>query len=97
VRVAVVCPGPVDTGFIADLERVPDLVYSQPMSSPEQVADAILACIVADRREVALPWLSGKLATLGYLSPSLSRALRPMFEKIGQRNKRAYLKRKQQQ
>jgi len=94
IRVAVVCPGPVDTDFFGDIEKVPDLVFSQPMSSPERVADAVLSCLVADRVEVALPWLSGKLATLGYLSPSLLRALRPFFERIGARKKRAYIERK---
>jgi hypothetical protein len=41
-----------------------------------------------------LPWLSGKLCTLGYLSPRLLRALRPLLLRRGARNKRAYLARK---
>ena len=95
IRVATVSPGPVDTDFFADLDRVADIVFSQPMSTPGEVADAVLKCLRDHGGEIALPYLSGKLATLGYLSPRLSRALRPMLERRGARNKRAYaLKRK---
>jgi short-subunit dehydrogenase len=95
VTVSVVSPGPVDTGFFgAELERVADVVFSQPMSSADEVAKAIISCIDAGTPETALPWLSGKLCTLGYLSPALTRLLRPAMEKRGARNKRAYIERK---
>jgi short-subunit dehydrogenase len=95
VTVSVVSPGPVDTGFFgADLERVADIVFSQPMRTAEQVAKAVLRCIDEGTLEVALPWLSGKLCTLGYLSPALTRLLRPAMEKRGARNKRVYIERK---
>jgi short-subunit dehydrogenase len=94
IAVTTVSPGPVDTDFFGDLERVADLTFSQPMSTPEEVADAVLECIRTGRDEIALPWASGKLATLGYLSPTLLRALRPAMEKLGARNKRAYIERK---
>jgi short-subunit dehydrogenase len=95
VTVSVVSPGPVDTGFFgAELERVADVVFSQPMSTAEQVANAIVRCIDEGTSEIALPWLSGKLCTLGYLSPSLTRLLRPAMEKRGARNKHAYMERK---
>jgi hypothetical protein len=64
------------------------------MSTAEQVAKAIVRCIDEGTPEIALPWLSGKLCTLGYLSPVLTRLLRPAIEKRGARNKRAYIKRK---
>jgi short-subunit dehydrogenase len=95
VTVSVVSPGPVDTGFFGvELERVADVVFSQPMSTAEQVAEAIVRCIDEGTPEIALPWLSGKLCTLGYLSPALTRLLRPALEKRGARNKRAYIQRK---
>ena len=93
--VSLVSPGPVDTGFFgAELERVADVVFSQPMSTAEEVAKAIVRCIDEGTPEIALPWLSGKLCTLGYLSPVLTRLLRPAIEKRGARNKRAYIERK---
>jgi short-subunit dehydrogenase len=95
VRVSVVCPGPVDTGFFGpDLAAVPDLVFSQPMSSAEQVAAAVLRAVEGDADEIDVPALSGKLATLGYLSPRLFASLRPLLEKQGARNKRRYLRRR---
>jgi len=95
VTVSVVSPGPVDTGFFGEeLERVADVVFSQPMSTAEEVAGAIVRCIEEGTREIALPWLSGKLCTLGYLSPALTQLLRPAMEKRGARNKRAYIARR---
>lgn len=95
ITISVISPGPVDTGFFgAELERVADIVFSQPMSTAEQVANAVMQCIDEGTPEVALPWLSGKLCTLGYLSPPLTRLLRPALEKRGARNKRAYIARK---
>jgi NAD(P)-dependent dehydrogenase (short-subunit alcohol dehydrogenase family) len=94
ITVSTVSPGPVDTGFFGDVASVPDLVFSQPMSTAEEVADAVLDCIRGAPREVALPALSGKLATLGYLFPSLNRMLRPLFEKRGAAAKRRYMQRK---
>ena len=95
IAVSVVSPGPVDTGFFGDEpERVADIVFSQPMSSADQVADAVLECIRSKRAEIAIPWISGKLCTAGYLSPGLLRALRPMLQKRGAKAKRAYIEAK---
>ena len=95
VRVLSVCPGPVDTGFLGeDLAQVPDLVFSQPMSSAEQVARAVISAIASGRQETDVPALSGKLCTLGYLSPALFRALRPGFEQLGARKKAAAIARR---
>src|SRR5262249_54898777 len=45
VRASSICPGPVDTNFFGDIDTVPDIVFSQPMHTAEQVADAVLDCI----------------------------------------------------
>ncbi len=76
-------PGPVDTGFFGEISEVPNLVFSQPMSTADQVADAVLQAIEGDALEIDVPALSGRLATLGYLSPRLFSALRPVFERRG--------------
>lgn len=94
VRVCAVCPGPVDTGFFGDVSTVPDLVFSQPMSSAEQVADAVLRAVEEDVEEIDVPVLSGKLATLGYLSPKFFTALRPLLERRGAANKQRFMARR---
>jgi short-subunit dehydrogenase len=95
IRVHSVSPGPVDTGFfLAELDQVTPITFSQPMSTPEQVAAAVIACLEGGRQEVPLPWASGKLATLGYLSPTFLDLLRPVMEKIGRKKKAAYAARK---
>jgi hypothetical protein len=96
IHVASVCPGPVDTGFLGDLSSVPDLVFSQPMSTPEEVAAAVLRAVEERIRELDVPFLSGKLATLGYLTPSLFELSRPLLERIGASNKRRLLRRSPQ-
>lgn len=84
VRVSVVSPGPIATGFILDdLEEVPDLVFSQPMSSAEEVARCVLECARDGRRELAMPAASGVLANLGYLAPGLRRLLKGPLEAKG--------------
>jgi len=97
IRIANVNPGPVDSGFFdADVHNVSDLTFSQPMSTSEDCAAAVLACIRDPRSpvEIDLPSASGKLATLGYLSPRLSAFLRPLLERRGARNKAAFIRRR---
>ncbi|WP_394850273.1 SDR family NAD(P)-dependent oxidoreductase [Pendulispora brunnea] len=91
VHVSTVCPGPVDTDFLGDLEHVPDIVLSQPMVTTDDVADAVLTCISSGKREVSLPALSGLLTTLGYVFPSLAAAMHPLFERRGAANRRRYV------
>ena len=93
VRVLTVCPGPIDTGFLADLDNVPELVFSQPMSSALEVADAGMHALDNGVQEVDVPPRSGKLATLGYLFPTMMTALQPVLKRQGARNKRLYAKR----
>lgn len=94
IRVCCVNPGPVDTEFFGDVSKAADLTFSQPMSSPEEVAAVTLDCLRRDLGEVDLPMLSGKLATLGYLVPGIKLALRPFLERIGARNKERFMRRK---
>lgn len=88
VRIKVVSPGPVDTGFILDdLDRVTDLTLSQPMVTAGEVAQAIVEIALNDRFENKMPASSGVLTTIGYLFPGLGRWLRPKLEKKGRANK----------
>ncbi|HWB73808.1 MAG TPA: SDR family oxidoreductase [Nannocystaceae bacterium] len=88
IKVAIVSPGPVDTGFIMEaIDDVPDLVFSQPMSTAEEIAALILDSAHDGRIERMRPRLSGHLATIGYLFPQLRRVLLPVFEKRGRKAK----------
>lgn len=88
VTVSCVSPGPVDTQFImAELDTVSDLTMSQPLVTADQVADLVLASALDGRIERATPRLSGALATLGYIAPSLRHVLRPILERRGRKNK----------
>jgi short-subunit dehydrogenase len=97
IHVGCVSPGPVDTGFLGDLEDVPDIVLSQPISTAADVAAAVLRCIDERVPEIVLPASSGRLATLAYLMPDLARRLRPSLERRGARNKRALLARRRRE
>jgi short-subunit dehydrogenase len=91
VSVSLVSPGPIDTGFLTrDLEAVPDVVFSQPMSSAEEIARAVVECAHDGRLERTIPRLSGMLATAGYLFPELPRLLRPLLDQRGQRAKERF-------
>lgn len=94
IHVGCVCPGPVDTGFLGDLESVPDIVLSQPMITADDVADGVLRCIDERIDELALPRRSGRLATMAYLMPDFAKRIRPVLEKRGARNKLAILARR---
>lgn len=94
IRVVCVNPGPVDTDFFGDVTKAADLTFSQPMSTVDEVAAVTLDGLLRNLPEVDLPMMSGKLATLGYLSPGLKSVLRPFLERIGRRNKAAYLRRR---
>jgi len=88
IKAAVVSPGPIDTGFImTNLDDVDDIVFSQPMSSAEDVAQAILDICGNNEREHAMPWSSGLLTSLAYQMPWIVKFLKPMLEKKGARAK----------
>lgn len=89
IKLAVVSPGPIDTGFImADIDTVTNLTFSQPISSAEEVADEILKICSNEKRERSMPPISGLLTTLMYLAPWLGRIFRPLLELKGKRVKR---------
>jgi len=91
VFVGLVSPGPIDTGFIMEnIDEVEDIVFSQPLSSAEQVADAILRIARGDKVEIVLPSASAWLTTISYLLPRLRRMLRPMLYKKGRKMKENY-------
>jgi short-subunit dehydrogenase len=91
IHIGVVSPGPIDTGFImSEIDNVADIVFSQPMSSAESVAEAILQIASGQKLEICMPSLSGRVATLGYLFPALRRWLRPRLDAAGRKNKEQY-------
>ena len=88
IKIALVSPGPIDTGFIMnDIDATADLSFSQPMSTTEEVAQTILDLCGNNVREKSMPGLSGFLTTLTYLFPWLGYRMRPMLEKKGARVK----------
>ena len=89
ISVGVVSPGPIDTGFIMDdLDQVEDIVFSQPMSSAQQVARAVLKLASGRRTEIAMPASSGILLNLFYLSPWLRRRAPPDVLREGAQEQR---------
>ncbi len=91
VRVSVVSPGPVDTGFIMEsIDEVPDLVFSQPMSTADEIAQLVIECAADGRAERMRPALGGYLATVGYLFPKLRRVLVPVLERKGRAAKERF-------
>ncbi|MGB1263881.1 MAG: SDR family NAD(P)-dependent oxidoreductase [Cognaticolwellia sp.] len=91
IYVGVVSPGPIDTGFImSEIDQVEDIVFSQPMSSAQQVADAIISVARGEAVEISLPRASGWLTTVSYLFPALRRALRPALYRKGRKAKLKY-------
>lgn len=91
INIGVVSPGPIDTAFImGSIDEVEDIVYSQPMSTAGEVAEAVMAVANGESVEICLPTMSGRLTTLSYLSPWLRRKLRPSLYKKGAKNKEKY-------
>lgn len=92
VSFCLVSPGPVSTGFIMDhLENVSYLTLSQPISSADEVAGDVLACIEDGSVERCRPKRSGQLAKLAYVWPGIRKVLRPIMERKGKRNKERML------
>jgi short-subunit dehydrogenase len=88
IKVAVVSPGPIDTGFImSDIDSVPDINFSQPVSSAEEVAQAVLDLCGNNIRELSMPKVGGFLTMLVYIFPGLARLLRPTLIRKGARMK----------
>jgi short-subunit dehydrogenase len=89
IKTALISPGPIDTGFIMEnLDVVADLTMSQPISTAEQVAQAILDICGNRQKEIAMPAISAALSRFFRLFPWLKRLLLPVFEAKGARVKR---------
>lgn len=94
IKVAVVSPGPIDTGFIMDnIDVVTDINLSQPISTASEVAEEILRLCSNSKVEQAMPPISGLLTTIITLFPWLRPVVRPALERKGRAVKRE-LKRK---
>lgn len=87
IRVGLVAPGPIDTGFIMDeLHTVSDLTLSQPMCTADDVARVILELLrSAGPVERPMPRSSGALTTLAYVAPWLVKPFRPLLERKGRK------------
>ncbi len=84
VSLCVVSPGPISTPFVLDdLDHVPDLVFSQPILTAGQVAEAVVACAIDRKRERAMPRSTLLLAKLARSFPWLQEMLRPGLERKG--------------
>jgi short-subunit dehydrogenase len=84
IKFAVVSPGPIDTGFImADIDATSDLTFSQPISTAEEVAQAVLDLCGNSIKEQSMPAMSGFLTMIMYLFPGLSLKVRPLLERKG--------------
>ena len=84
IKFGIVSPGPIDTGFImTDIDETSDITFSQPISTAEEVAQAVLDLCGNKVREQSMPWVSGVLTTLTYLWPWLGRSVRPTLERKG--------------
>lgn len=89
IKTALVSPGPLDTGFIMDnLDVVADLTMSQPISTADEVAHAVLDLCGNRRKEAAMPSVSAWLSRFFQAFPWLKRLLLPVFEAKGARVKR---------
>ena len=92
ISVSVVSPGPIETGFILnDLDNVPNMVFSQPMSTADEVARVVVASLKDGKRERVMHLSSGILTNLAYLAPSLKSAITPLLEAKGRKAKARYL------
>lgn len=91
VKVAVVSPGPVETGFLLeDLDHVPDVIFAQPMSTADQIAALVIEAAVDGKRERTIPLQTGVLARLGAAVPALRRLLIPAMARKGHAAKEAF-------
>ncbi len=89
IKLAVVSPGTIMTGFItSNFDAVADVNFSQPIVTVEEVAQEIVNLVTDNKRERALPASSGVLTTLSYVFPWLWRLLLPLLIRKGRRVKR---------
>ncbi len=87
IKVALVSPGPIDTGFIMDeLHTVSDLTLSQPMCTADDVARVIVDLLGPGATvERPMPRSSGVLTMVAYVAPWLVKPFRPLLQRKGAR------------
>jgi len=91
VRVSLVSPAGIETGFLLnEIDTVDDIVFSQPMSTPERVAEAILEAAEGGAVETFIPRMTARLAFAMLLLPGLARRVRPRLRAKGARVKERY-------
>ena len=89
IKLAVVSPGTIMTGFItSNFDAVADVNFSQPIVTVEEVAQEIVNLVSNKKRECSLPAASGFLTTISYIFPWLWRLLHPLLVRKGRRVKR---------
>jgi len=92
ITVSAVSPGPIATGFVLDdLQNVPDIVFSQPVNTADEVAQAVVDCIKDGRRERVMSLSSDVLTQIVYLAPGIRTLLKPVLEAKGRTVKARYL------
>lgn len=88
VRVHAVCPDPVDTALVHDVEDGPgmEMVHAAPgLLAPQRIADAVVGLIGSRRVVRSVPvWRAG-LAQLSGLAPGLTRPAVDAMRKAGAR------------
>ncbi len=96
VSVSLVSPGPIeDTGFLMDhVEEAADILFAQPMSTADEIAELVIASARDGRRERATPLRTSLLASASYLVPGLRSVFEPMIRRRGARNKARLLERR---
>ena len=72
-------------------DKVHDLVFSPPMSSPEEIAELIINSAEDGEMERIKPRHTGVLAKVGFLLPFMQKIVKPVMVKQGARNKEKYL------
>ena len=82
----------METPFILDnLDKVHDLVFSPPVSTPKEIAELIVKSAIDGKMERIKPIHTGVLAKIGFLLPSLKKLIQPIMEKEGAKRKKRYL------
>ena len=88
IKIALVAPGPIDTGFImSDIESVADVNMSQPICTADEVAQVVLDLCSNSVREQCMHTSSAILTTLNYLFPWIRPMLLPTLSRKGARVK----------
>ncbi|NIP31831.1 MAG: SDR family NAD(P)-dependent oxidoreductase [Candidatus Dadabacteria bacterium] len=95
VKVCLICPGPVDTPFIMDsIDKLHDLVFSPPMSTPKEIAELIIKSAIDGKMERIKPVHTGVLAKIGFLLPPVASLIKPIMIMIGAKRKKQYMQKK---